>query len=261
MEVVFVLAPFVVVGIGVLFIAFAGGAGAAREVYLTRGGKIFTFVIVVLYLALGVVIPAAVIAGRGEAEGGVGALRGEDADHAGGERQGALHPELQELPHPRRRPSDRRHGPRPRRPRPPRPAARAERDQERRHRPGPDAGRGAPGGGRRGRGDLRLQGRRPVDRRRRRRAQSSTLGGMLQNARKLRAFPFGPSRATASMAAFHPSRGPERRIGAWGTRWPVGLGRVAEVPRSATLSARARQLTPQARRKRADAVSRCPRFA
>lgn len=78
MEVLFVLAPFVVVGIGVLFIAFAGGAGAAREVYLTRGGKIFTFVIVVLYLALGVVIPAAVIAGRGEAEGGVGALRGEE---------------------------------------------------------------------------------------------------------------------------------------------------------------------------------------
>ena len=77
MDVLFVLAPFVVVGIGVLFIAFAGGAGAAREVYLTRGGKIFTFVIVVLYLSLGVVIPAAVIAGRGEAEGGVGALRGE----------------------------------------------------------------------------------------------------------------------------------------------------------------------------------------
>jgi cytochrome c553 len=78
MEVLFVLAPFVVVGIGVLFVAFAGGAGAAREVYLTRGGKIFTLVIVVLYLALGVVIPAAVIAGRGEAEGGVGALRAEE---------------------------------------------------------------------------------------------------------------------------------------------------------------------------------------
>jgi cytochrome c553 len=77
MEVLFVLAPFVVVGIGVLFIAFAGGAGAAREVYLTRGGKIFTFVIVVLYLALGVAVPAAVIAGREEAEGGVGALRSE----------------------------------------------------------------------------------------------------------------------------------------------------------------------------------------
>ena len=77
MEVLFVLAPFVVVGIGVLFIAFAGGAGAAREMYLTRGGKIFTFTIVILYLALGVAIPAAVIAARGEAEGGVGALRTE----------------------------------------------------------------------------------------------------------------------------------------------------------------------------------------
>src|SRR5262245_55574703 len=78
MEVLFVLAPFVVVGIGVLFIAFAGGAGAARELYLTRGGKLFTFVIVILYVALGVAIPAAVIASRGEAEGGVGALRTEE---------------------------------------------------------------------------------------------------------------------------------------------------------------------------------------
>ena len=78
MEIVFVLAPFVLVGIGVLFIAFAGGAGAAREMYLTRGGKIFTLVIVVLYLALGVVVPAVVIASRGEAEGGVGALRTEE---------------------------------------------------------------------------------------------------------------------------------------------------------------------------------------
>jgi cytochrome c553 len=78
MEIVLVLAPFVVVGIGVLFIAFAGGAGAAREMYLTRGGKIFTLVIVVLYLALGVVVPAVVIASRGEAEGGVGALRTEE---------------------------------------------------------------------------------------------------------------------------------------------------------------------------------------
>jgi cytochrome c553 len=82
MEFVFVLAPFVVIGIGVLFIAFAGGAGAAREVYLTRGGKVFTLIIVVLYLALGVAIPAAVIASRGEAEGGVGALRSEEPSAA-----------------------------------------------------------------------------------------------------------------------------------------------------------------------------------
>ena len=77
MEIVLVIAPFVVLGIAVLFVAFAGGAGAAREMYLTRGGKLFTFSILVLYLALGVIVPAAVIASRGEAEGGVGALRDE----------------------------------------------------------------------------------------------------------------------------------------------------------------------------------------
>jgi cytochrome c553 len=82
MEIVLVLAPFVVAGIAVLFIAFAGGAGAAREMYLTRGGKIFTFTIIVLYIALGVVVPAAVIASRGEAEGGVGALRSEEPSQA-----------------------------------------------------------------------------------------------------------------------------------------------------------------------------------
>jgi cytochrome c553 len=82
MEIVFVLAPFVVAGIAVLFIAFAGGAGAAREMYLTRGGRIFTFTIVILYVALGVVVPAAVIASRGEAEGGVGVLRGEQPSQA-----------------------------------------------------------------------------------------------------------------------------------------------------------------------------------
>jgi cytochrome c553 len=78
MEIVLVIAPFVVVGIAVLFVAFAGGADAAREMYLTRGGKLFTFSMLILYVALGVIVPAAVIASRGEAEGGVGALRSEE---------------------------------------------------------------------------------------------------------------------------------------------------------------------------------------
>jgi cytochrome c553 len=75
MEIVFVLAPFVVLGIGVIFVAFSGGLGAARRAYLTRGGRLFTIAILVLYLILGVVVPAAVIAGRGESEGAVGSLR------------------------------------------------------------------------------------------------------------------------------------------------------------------------------------------
>ena len=65
MQVLFVLGPFLVLGLIVIFIAFSGSPGAAREAYLTRGGRLFTFVIVViLYVGLGVAVPAAVIAGR-----------------------------------------------------------------------------------------------------------------------------------------------------------------------------------------------------
>ena len=42
MEIVFFLVPFVVAGLAVIFIAFSGGPSAAREAYLTRGGRIFT---------------------------------------------------------------------------------------------------------------------------------------------------------------------------------------------------------------------------
>jgi mono/diheme cytochrome c family protein len=78
MEVLFVIMPFVVVGLAVMFIAFWGGPSAAREAYLTRGGRVFTVSMLSLYLALGVAVPAAVIASRGEAEGGTGSLRSKD---------------------------------------------------------------------------------------------------------------------------------------------------------------------------------------
>jgi cytochrome c553 len=80
MQVLLVIVPFLVLGLIVLFIAFSGSPGALREAYLTRGGRLFTFVIVLIYVGLGVAVPAAVIAGRGEAEGGVGPLRTEPAD-------------------------------------------------------------------------------------------------------------------------------------------------------------------------------------
>lgn len=79
MEVLLVIAPFFVLGLIVIFIAFSGSPGAAREAYLTRGGRLFTFFVVLLYVGLGIAVPAAVIAGRGESEGGVGALRTEQA--------------------------------------------------------------------------------------------------------------------------------------------------------------------------------------
>jgi mono/diheme cytochrome c family protein len=78
MEVLIVLVPFVVAGLIVFFIAFSGGASAAREVYLTRGGRFFTFLMVFVYLALGVAVPALVIGSRGEAEGATGSLRTKD---------------------------------------------------------------------------------------------------------------------------------------------------------------------------------------
>ena len=57
MEVLIVLVPFVLAGLAVMFIAFSGGPSAARDAYLTRGGRIFTIAILLLYLALGVAVP------------------------------------------------------------------------------------------------------------------------------------------------------------------------------------------------------------
>jgi cytochrome c553 len=74
MDVVLILVPFVLLGVGVLFIAFSGGPGAAREAYLTKGGRMFRIVIPLLYIGLGIGVPAAIIASRGEAEGGTGRL-------------------------------------------------------------------------------------------------------------------------------------------------------------------------------------------
>jgi mono/diheme cytochrome c family protein len=79
MEVLLVIVPFVVVGLLVMFIAFSGGPSAAREAYLTRGRRVFSVSMLLLYLALGVAVPAAVIAARGEAEGGTGSLRNTEA--------------------------------------------------------------------------------------------------------------------------------------------------------------------------------------
>jgi cytochrome c551 len=77
MEVLAILLPFVLFGVAVIFVAFSGGPAAAREAYLTRGGRLFRVVIPLTYVALGVAVPAAVIAAKGEAEGGVGHLREE----------------------------------------------------------------------------------------------------------------------------------------------------------------------------------------
>jgi cytochrome c553 len=73
-----VLLPFVLLGIAVVFVAFSGGPGSAREAYLTRGSGLFRVGIPIVYLVLGIGVPAAVIATRSEAEGGKGQLRSAD---------------------------------------------------------------------------------------------------------------------------------------------------------------------------------------
>jgi mono/diheme cytochrome c family protein len=74
MEAVGFLVPWILIGVAVIFVAYSGGPGRAREAYLTRGGRAFRVVIPLLYLGVGIAVPAAVIAGRGEATGGTDRL-------------------------------------------------------------------------------------------------------------------------------------------------------------------------------------------
>ena len=79
MEVLAFLAPFVLLGIGIIFVAFSGGPGQAREAYLTQGGRFFRFSILLIYVGLGLAVPALVIADREPAEGGTPPLQHEEA--------------------------------------------------------------------------------------------------------------------------------------------------------------------------------------
>lgn len=78
MEIFAFLAPFVLLGVAVVFIAFQGGPGAAREAYLTKGGSLFKVTIPVLYVVLGLGVPALVLASKDETAGGTGALKSEE---------------------------------------------------------------------------------------------------------------------------------------------------------------------------------------
>jgi hypothetical protein len=78
MEMVAFLIPFVLLGAAVVFISFSGGPGKAREAYLTRGSRTFKLAIPLLYLVLGVGVPALILTSRGEAAGGNGSLEGAD---------------------------------------------------------------------------------------------------------------------------------------------------------------------------------------
>lgn len=80
MEVVAFILPFVLLGSLVLFVAFSGGPGAAREAYLTRGSRPFQLSIVAIYIVFGLLVPGLVLANKGEEAGGVGATRSQSLD-------------------------------------------------------------------------------------------------------------------------------------------------------------------------------------
>jgi hypothetical protein len=69
MAIIGFLIPWILIGLGVIFVSFSGGPGAAREAYLTRGRRAFAALIVLAYIGLGIAIPAVVIASRGAREG------------------------------------------------------------------------------------------------------------------------------------------------------------------------------------------------
>jgi len=78
MEPLFFLLPWLLIGAAVVFIAFFGGPGRARQAYLTRGNRPFQALILLVYLAFGIAIPVFVISNREQAVGGTGALANED---------------------------------------------------------------------------------------------------------------------------------------------------------------------------------------
>jgi mono/diheme cytochrome c family protein len=74
MEWLYILIPFVLLGIGSMVLAARGPRGTERESGRPRVGRGFRIAMLVTYVALGLAVPAAVIAGREESEGGVGPL-------------------------------------------------------------------------------------------------------------------------------------------------------------------------------------------
>lgn len=78
MEILVFLVPWVLIGIGIIFVSFSGGPGEARRAYLTRGNRAFAVAIPVIYIAMGLAVPALVLSARGESTGATGALAHEE---------------------------------------------------------------------------------------------------------------------------------------------------------------------------------------
>jgi cytochrome c553 len=69
-----IVIAFLILGTGVIFVAYSGGPGQAREAYLTGGRRFFRLALPLIYLGIGIVVPAIVIANGDESKGGTGRL-------------------------------------------------------------------------------------------------------------------------------------------------------------------------------------------
>src|SRR3954466_8818876 len=76
----FVIA-FLALGAAVAFVAFSGGPSQAREAYLTKGRRGFKIAIVIIYVGLGIAVPALILASQHSAEGSSGTLASEQGSH------------------------------------------------------------------------------------------------------------------------------------------------------------------------------------
>jgi mono/diheme cytochrome c family protein len=70
---------FLALGLAVAFVAFFGGPGGARHAYLTGGRRSFKIAIPILYVALGVAVPAIVLANGKAGLGSSGSLSDQQA--------------------------------------------------------------------------------------------------------------------------------------------------------------------------------------
>jgi mono/diheme cytochrome c family protein len=75
----FVIA-FIAIGAAVAFVAYSGGPSQARQAYLTGGRRGFKIAITIIYIALGIGVPALVLANRHEAKGSSGTLAAKQGD-------------------------------------------------------------------------------------------------------------------------------------------------------------------------------------
>jgi mono/diheme cytochrome c family protein len=73
------LIPWILVGLGVIFVAFSGGPGRARQAYLTRGNRAFQITILVIYLGVGIAVPAIILTARTDAQGATSQLETKHA--------------------------------------------------------------------------------------------------------------------------------------------------------------------------------------